>query len=175
MLNLFGAIANGLGRMLPGYMNGYQMAIKDNWNDLNQYNQVQQGQLGNMWLESSFDPMYNQLLYNTAMTQLNAQNMKRQSDVNAVVQPGLLARAGILSSNAANVANAQQQNVLDDLLYQQANRHQMFDWNRQLLNGTNPVPTQQSLPTFTIPTIPNPPAMNYEDQARRGLPSAVTR
>ena len=41
-----------LGRLLPGYMQGERQAIQDNWNDLNQYNKVQAGQLQNMFDEN---------------------------------------------------------------------------------------------------------------------------
>lgn len=55
MLSLFGAI----GRLLPGYIQGERMAVQDNWNDLNQYNQVQQGQLANAFTEATFHPAVN--------------------------------------------------------------------------------------------------------------------
>ena len=41
-----------VGRLLPGYMQGERQAIQDNWNDLNQYNKVQAGQLQNMFDEN---------------------------------------------------------------------------------------------------------------------------
>ena len=42
-----------VGRLLPGYMQGERQAIQDNWNDLNQYNKVQAGQLQNMFDENA--------------------------------------------------------------------------------------------------------------------------
>lgn len=45
----------GLGRMAPGYMNGYRQAITDNWQDLQNYNNVQAGQIGNAFNERVFD------------------------------------------------------------------------------------------------------------------------
>ena len=41
-----------VGRLLPGYMQGERQAIQDNWNDLNQYNKAQAGQLQNMFDEN---------------------------------------------------------------------------------------------------------------------------
>lgn len=52
----FGSLLGALSRTLPGYMEGNRQAISDNWRDLNQYNQVQAGQLGNMWTEATWLP-----------------------------------------------------------------------------------------------------------------------
>ena len=57
MLSFLGTI----GRMLPGYLHGYRMAIDDNWKDLNQYNTVQRGQMSNAFLGESFAPELNML------------------------------------------------------------------------------------------------------------------
>lgn len=52
MLNIFGAI----GSMLPGYVEGQRNAIKDNWDDLQNYNTVQAGQIQNAFDEATFHP-----------------------------------------------------------------------------------------------------------------------
>lgn len=52
----FGSLLGALSRTLPGYMEGDRQAVQDNWRDLNQYNQVQAGQLGNMWTEATWLP-----------------------------------------------------------------------------------------------------------------------
>lgn len=59
MLNLFNAIVNGIGRALPNYTQGYRTAIQDNWNDLKNYNDIQQGQISNAFLEDTFPLAYN--------------------------------------------------------------------------------------------------------------------
>ena len=46
--NFFGALG-AFSRALPGYVQGERMAVQDNWNDLNQYNKVQSGQIQNAW------------------------------------------------------------------------------------------------------------------------------
>lgn len=61
MFNVLGAI----GALLPGYMEGHRKAVQDNWNDLNQYNNVQKGQLDNMWTEDTYDMRYKNMAYNT--------------------------------------------------------------------------------------------------------------
>ncbi len=53
--NIFGAIG-ALGRLLPGYVQGERQAVEDNWRDLNQYNQVQRGQIQNAFSEATFEP-----------------------------------------------------------------------------------------------------------------------
>lgn len=50
MLDFFGSI----GRILPGYVEGHRNAVKDNWDDLQNYNTVQQGQLANAFTEATF-------------------------------------------------------------------------------------------------------------------------
>ena len=49
--NFFGALG-AFSRALPGYVQGERMAVQDNWNDLNQYNKVQSGQIQNAWDEA---------------------------------------------------------------------------------------------------------------------------
>lgn len=51
-MNFLGALG-AVGRLFPGYIKGQQQAIQDNWNDLNQYNKVQAGQLQNMFDENA--------------------------------------------------------------------------------------------------------------------------
>lgn len=51
-MNFLGALG-AVGRLLPGYMQGERQANADNWNDLNQYNKVQAGQLQNMFDENA--------------------------------------------------------------------------------------------------------------------------
>lgn len=53
--NIFGAFG-ALGRLLPGYMQGERQAIQDNWQDLENYNNVQKGQIANAFSEATFAP-----------------------------------------------------------------------------------------------------------------------
>ena len=50
-----------VGRLLPGYMQGERQAIQDNWNDLNQYNKAQAGQLQNMFDENAMRDRLNMM------------------------------------------------------------------------------------------------------------------
>lgn len=49
----------GLSKLLPGYVQGQRLAVQDNWQDLMNYNQVQQGQLSNAFTEVTFQPRLN--------------------------------------------------------------------------------------------------------------------
>lgn len=51
----FGSLFAAVGRALPGYVEGHRAAVRDNWNDLNQYNRVQAGQFDNAWTEETWD------------------------------------------------------------------------------------------------------------------------
>ncbi len=74
-LDIFGALG-ALARILPGYVQGERQAIEDNWQDMNQYNQVLQGQMQNAFAEETFDPavqMFNIQRDNAANQALNLQ------------------------------------------------------------------------------------------------------
>lgn len=66
-MSFLGALG-AVGRLLPGYMQGERQAVQDNWNDLNQYNKVQAGQLQNMFDENVMRPRM-QMVWDTARQQ----------------------------------------------------------------------------------------------------------
>lgn len=72
MLDIFGSI----GRILPGYVKGQRNAIKDNWQDLANYNNVQAGQLANAFTEATFG-------HNVDMFQDARDNSRLQAEQNA--------------------------------------------------------------------------------------------
>ena len=178
MLNLFGAIATGLGRMLPGYLNGYRMAIQDNWNDLNQYNKVQQGQIQNAWSEAAFNPSYNQLLADTAMHQMNAIDAGGELGIKQLQWPGRAAQAAMMSSAAPGLTAAGINNTFG--LYQQnaferGLQQQMLPWYWQGLFNTQqprylPWSSQQPQQPMTPPSVQDP---NAELRGRAGLPTVA--
>lgn len=55
-MSFLGGLFQSFGRLLPGYMQGERQAVQDNWNDLNQYNKAQAGQLQNMFDENVMRP-----------------------------------------------------------------------------------------------------------------------
>lgn len=84
--SFLGALAS----LLPGYINGQRMANQDNWNDLNQYNQVQQGQQANMYTAATWNDRLN--MYHNAATNsgLSLMNNGMQTLANYYHFPGLL-------------------------------------------------------------------------------------
>ena len=66
-MSFLGGLFQSFGRLLPGYMQGERQAIQDNWNDLNQYNKAQAGQLQNMFDENAMRDRL-QILNDNAMT-----------------------------------------------------------------------------------------------------------
>lgn len=54
----FGSLATAIGRALPGYVDGERRAIQDNWQDLDNFNKVQAGQLQNAWTEATWEPRF---------------------------------------------------------------------------------------------------------------------
>lgn len=71
MLNL-GGLFGAIGRMLPGYIQGREQAIRSNWNDLNQYNQVQRGQIQNAFDELTFPLAYNRYIDTAGISRASA-------------------------------------------------------------------------------------------------------
>lgn len=59
-MSFLGALG-AVGKLLPGYMQGERQAIQDNWNDLNQYNKAQAGQLQNMFDENAMRDRLNMM------------------------------------------------------------------------------------------------------------------
>ena len=72
-MNFFGALGQ-LARVLPGYVEGQRAAYDDNWKDLSNFNNVQQGQIGNAFLESVFPLEYQQVYDDTMQSNLRAIN-----------------------------------------------------------------------------------------------------
>ena len=60
-MSFLGGLFQSFGRLLPGYMQGERQAVQDNWNDLNQYNKVQAGQLQNMFDENAMRDRLNMM------------------------------------------------------------------------------------------------------------------
>lgn len=91
-MNLLGIISQ-FGRLLPGYIQGERMAVQDNWNDLNQYNQVQSGQIQNAYDEAVFNPRVNMLYDQAELSSLGVDTSRMNYDVNRAMQPGRMFQA----------------------------------------------------------------------------------
>lgn len=92
---MLGEILGQMAQAVPGYVEGRQQAIKDNWQDLNNYNQVQAGQMNNLFTLATMPDRWRlshdqRLLQDNAVdnsnmnTGLARQNFWMQSQKNAI-------------------------------------------------------------------------------------------
>lgn len=58
---------SGLAALLPGYMEGYEKAVRSNYQDMKDYNQIDQGQVANLYDKATFS---NQVEQNNIQTEL---------------------------------------------------------------------------------------------------------
>ena len=98
-MSFLGGLFQSFGRLLPGYMQGERQAVQDNWNDLNQYNKVQAGQLQNMFDENVMRPRMN-MVEDAARIQ-NSQRWAADLDlgVKAAQYPLMLGQIGWQAGN----------------------------------------------------------------------------
>ena len=104
-MNLLGIISQ-FGRLLPGYIQGERMAVQDNWNDLNQYNQVQSGQIQNAYDEAVFNPRVNMLYDQAELSSLGVDTSRMNYDVNRAMQPGRMFQATSFSTLACSASGS---------------------------------------------------------------------
>ena len=95
----FGSLFSAIGRLLPGFVEGERLAIRDNWNDLNQYNQVQQGQMDNAFQFATFEPRLNNVWYQSAVNELNARRHGMDYAEYAAGHQGRLDREATMGAN----------------------------------------------------------------------------
>ena len=81
--NFFGALG-AFSRALPGYVQGERMAVQDNWNDLNQYNKVQSGQIQNAWDEAVFNPRLTREYDQAAMSNIGVADSTQNYFLNSL-------------------------------------------------------------------------------------------
>lgn len=108
----FGSLLGAVSRVLPGYMEGERQAVRDNWQDLMNYNQVQQGQLGNLFLEGTLPQRFQQFEDATARS-----NLLRINDMIGLLQqwyaaPGQMAHGAAYSMYGPQLAQYDVQNAL---------------------------------------------------------------
>ena len=58
-------LLGGVLQLTPGYMEGRQQAIKDNWQDLSNYNQVRAGQMNNALFQATMPYRWQDVVNNT--------------------------------------------------------------------------------------------------------------
>lgn len=87
--NFLGALGQ-IGRYLPGYIDGRERAIQANWNDLNQFNQVQAGQMNNAFAADTFSDRVSGIQSQARNAWYNADNAMFNRDINARRMPYLM-------------------------------------------------------------------------------------
>lgn len=115
MLNFLGALSS----LLPGYIQGRRQAIADNWQDLQNYNNIQAGQLSNAFTEAAWQPRFDMLVDNTKRN--NLATLRAIDDYNLyhyAVLPGQMDLYSTWSNNAG--LNQWYQNLLQNKATQTA-------------------------------------------------------
>lgn len=106
MLNIWGALGQ-VARILPNYLEGQRQAVSDNWRDLNMFNQVQAGQLNNMFNERVMPWRINMFG--------DAANISRWQSLSDTVK-GITQLAGsggqVFNALGGNALNVEQQNLI---------------------------------------------------------------
>ena len=94
--SFLGSLAN----LLPGYIEGQRQAVKDNWYDLNQYNQVQQGQIQNAFDEATFSDKVRLVNQGAAMGDLSYMQKLWGTQLAGARMPGLMTQVGVRNAFA---------------------------------------------------------------------------
>lgn len=100
----FDGFFSSVGQLLPGYLEGQRQAVEDNWNDLNQYNQVQEGQLENLFNEQTMDERLRMMGDAAENSYMGYLNNLMTTDLNKAYQNGRLAFADYFSGYAPYMA-----------------------------------------------------------------------
>lgn len=138
MLNFLGALSS----LLPGYIQGRRQAIQDNWQDLQNYNNVQAGQLSNAFTEGTWQQrmdMMNDAAYNSGM---NTMNNGMNTAIRAAYFPGQYYQGNIWSQFAP--AQTYQSNLMQLMANQMAMNNPMLMFRNmqpQPNSATNPTPS----------------------------------
>ena len=133
-MNFLGALG-ALGSLLPGYVQGREAAIRGNWNDLNQFNQVQAGQLQNAFSELDLPLAYNRDVDAALTSRLGALTNQQQFNEYMVGGPGRLAGARMLNQYTPALTYMGIQDQLGNYMQQQSLRQLMNQWSLQAPQG----------------------------------------
>lgn len=133
--SFLGALAN----LMPGYIQGQRQAVQDNWQDLQNYNNVQSGQQANAFTEATWQPRLDMFNNQARRSGLSLINDVMNTNVNWAWYPGQFYRGMIASQFAP------QQAYQDNLMQMMAQSYYMRNpgqwFNQQRNNANNPVPT----------------------------------
>lgn len=77
----------GLASLLPNYVQGQRMANQDNWRDLMNYNQVQSGQLSNLFTEATWQDRLDQFRNSTINSALQTYGNQANARLMEIMRP----------------------------------------------------------------------------------------
>lgn len=107
-----GSLFSAIGRMLPGFVEGERMAVKDNWDDLKNYNDVQSGQLENAWTEATWNPRLANVWFNALNNAFAVEESRRNNALRWQEFPGLMDAAATRAKYGGDVQAAQLRQAL---------------------------------------------------------------
>lgn len=95
---------SSLGQLLPGYTEGRQQAIEDNWQDMSNFNDVLGGQVNNAFTMETFEPRAQMMEDAARNSYLGYLNNAMTTQVNQAYQPARLAYSTVASRYAPEIA-----------------------------------------------------------------------
>lgn len=134
--NIFGAFG-ALGRLLPGYIQGERQAIQDNWQDLQNYNQTQAGQIQNAFDENVLDDRIDMMGFQRDNAANQANNLYMQTMLQQAMFPNMLQGSVNSAEWLPYIMPAQQMSQYGQLMYPWMN-------NLGMITGMWPGQQQQS-------------------------------
>lgn len=136
--SFLGSLAN----LLPGYIEGQRQAVKDNWYDLNQYNQVQAGQIQNAFDEATFSDKVRMVNQGAEMGDLSYLNKLWGTQLAGARMPGMMQQAGLFNQFAGmDFLNEQLKKQLEVMLFPQMVRLGMMQAPNFTGGGTTTTPS----------------------------------
>ena len=103
---MLGEILGQMAQAVPGYVEGRQQAIKDNWQDLSNYNQVRAGQMNNALFQATMPYRWQDVVNNT---QKNYYSILAAGRANALNFADTAAAMAIRTAQAPYVAPTAEQ------------------------------------------------------------------
>lgn len=123
-----GSLLGAMASLLPNYIQGRQHAIRDNWQDLKNYNDVQAGQFANAFTEETWWPRVQMFYDQSARSGLGVLNDAMATGVRSAWFPTQVYQGAVSGMYAPYLAH---QNYMGQMI---ANDWLMRNWNNPAAN-----------------------------------------